>query len=310
MKGDSKRKNYSDDEDLSGSESDSGRQEKGKRSRDDKHSKPDKRQAKGSSDDDGSDREEAKGEHSELFVRNLSWESNEKSLKSFFSKYGTVTNVKILKRDDGKSKGIGFVGFATRKEAQKAVDDGSNLQCDGRDLQVWFSNEKKEEGGRGGDSRGGDRNDSRGGDRGGDRGGSRGGDQEKGNTIYVGNLSYNSSESDLKDFFGDCGNIKQVRLAKDPGGKFKGFGHVEFEDDDGAGNALKKNGDDLDGRPIKVDMSRPSRGGGGGGSFGGRGGRGGGRGDFRGGRGFRGGDRGGRGRGGYGRGRSFNDDDD
>jgi RNA recognition motif-containing protein len=70
--------------------------------------------------------------HSELFVKNLSYDSNEKSLKSFFSKYGTVTNVKLLKRDDGKSKGIGFVGFSSRKEAQSAIDDASNLNCDGR----------------------------------------------------------------------------------------------------------------------------------------------------------------------------------
>jgi len=177
---------------------------------------------------------------------------------------------------------------------------------------VWFSNEKK------GDERGGDRGrGDRGGDRGGDRrdsrndrGGDRGGDSRGGggNTVYVGNLSYGSSESDIRDFFTDCGSVKAVRLAKEPGGKFKGFCHVEFEDNEGANNATKKNGDDLGGRPLKVDMSRPSSGGGGGrgggrGGFGG--GRGRGRGDFRGGRG--GGFRGGRG---FRGGNRYNDDDD
>jgi len=120
-------------------------------------------------------------------------------------------------------------------------------------------------------------------------------------------LSYNSSESDIRNFFSDCGGVKAVRLAKEPSGKFKGFCHVEFDDNDAASSAVKKNGDDLDGRPLKIDMSRPSGGGDRRGGFGG--GRGRGRGDFRGGRG-RGGYGGGRGRGGYGGGNRYNDDDD
>lgn len=84
-----------------------------------KHSKP-----QGGSSSEG---------HNELFVRNLSYTTTEDSLSHFFSSYGTVTKVKILtNRDDGRSKGIGFVEFSSNEEAKAALDDGANLNCDGR----------------------------------------------------------------------------------------------------------------------------------------------------------------------------------
>ena len=251
------QKNDSSDEENgsgSGSESDE-KQTKGKRQREEKSDSKNQKRGK-SSDDDNSAEEESKGEHAELFVKNMSYESSEKSLKSFFSKYGTVTNVKILKRDDGKSKGIGFVGFSSRKEAQSAIDDADNLNCDGRTVQVSYSNDKKPD--RGGDrDRGSDRGGSRGGnDRGGDRGGSRGGN-DSGNTVFMGNLSFKTSEDSIRKFFRDCGKIADIRIAKNPDGKMKGFCHVEFADTEAANSAVQKNGQDLDERQVKIDMSRP-----------------------------------------------------
>lgn len=71
--------------------------------------------------------------HNELFVRNLSYNTTEESLQSYFETYGTVTKVKILtNRDDGRSKGIGFVEFSSNEEAKAALDDAANLNCDGR----------------------------------------------------------------------------------------------------------------------------------------------------------------------------------
>jgi nucleolin len=71
--------------------------------------------------------------HNELFVRNLSYNTTEESLQAYFETYGTVTKVKILtNRDDGRSKGIGFVEFSSNEEAKAALDDAANLNCDGR----------------------------------------------------------------------------------------------------------------------------------------------------------------------------------
>lgn len=68
----------------------------------------------------------------ELFVRNLSFNTDYDSLKKFFESYGNVTRVNILKNDEGKSKGIGFVTYENASEAQKAINDASNMSLDGR----------------------------------------------------------------------------------------------------------------------------------------------------------------------------------
>ena len=73
-------------------------------------------------------------------------------------------------------------------------------------------------------------------------------------------------------------------------GRPKGFAHVEFESNADAVAALKFAGQELDGRELRMDLSQPRRGGGGGGFRGG---------DRRGGGGFRGGDRDRRGGGGF-----------
>lgn len=121
----------------------------------------------------------------------------------------------------------------------------------------------------------------------------------------MGNLGFKTTEHGLRDFFSECGDIKAVRIAMGDDGRAKGFAHIEFEAPDAAQKALQYNGEDLDGRALRLDLSQSSRGGGGGGRGGFGGGRGGGfgggfgggRGGFGGGRGggFRGGDRGGRG---------------
>jgi RNA recognition motif-containing protein len=85
--------------------------------------------------------------------------------------------------------------------------------------------------------------------------------------IYVGNLSYNLTDSELKDAFAKFGAVSSSRIITDrETGRSKGFGFVEMEDageGDEAINAL--NGTELDGRSIKVNeaMERERSGGGG-----------------------------------------------
>ena len=70
----------------------------------------------------------------EIFVKNLSWNTDDSSLREAFEKYGKVTRINILKRDDGKSKGIGFVCFENASEASSAMDDSNKIEIDGRYL--------------------------------------------------------------------------------------------------------------------------------------------------------------------------------
>ena len=98
--------------------------------------------------------------------------------------------------------------------------------------------------------------------------------------IYVGNLSYNTTESDLRAAFETHGEVTSAAIIMDKfSGQSKGFGFIEMSDDESAKKALEAlDGTDLDGRQIKVNEARPrtersgggGRGGGGGGGGGGR----------------------------------------
>ena len=124
--------------------------------------------------------------------------------------------------------------------------------------------------------------------------------------LYVGNLSYDVGERELRSLFEQHGAIKSIKVIEDrDSGRSKGFAFVEMASpEDGKKAMAALNGADLLGRPLVVNEARPreERSGGGGG-FGGGGprGGGGGRGGFGGGGPRGGGDRGER-RGGGGRG--------
>jgi RNA recognition motif-containing protein len=112
-----------------------------------------------------------------------------------------------------------------------------------------------------------------------------------GTRLYVGNLSYNVTEPELKDVFGENGrNVKEVKVVLDRDtGRPRGFAFVEMTTDAEAAQAIETlNGREIQGRPINVSEAReraPRGGGGGGGGFGGgRGGRDHGEGHGRGGR--------------------------
>ncbi|NLX96820.1 MAG: RNA-binding protein [Rhodopirellula sp.] len=122
-----------------------------------------------------------------------------------------------------------------------------------------------------------------------------------GKRLYVGNLDFKVTSSDLERLFSPFGTVETAQVVEDrESGRSKGFAFVEMGTDEEAQAAIQGlNGQDHDGRPLTVNEARPreDRGGGGG-----RGGRGGGGGGFRGGRGGGGGGGygGGGGGGGYG----------
>lgn len=109
--------------------------------------------------------------------------------------------------------------------------------------------------------------------------------------LYVGSLSYDTTEESLKDFFSQAGAVSSATVIKDKfSGRSKGFGFVEMSNDEEADKAIEMfNGKEFEGRNIIVNEARPMgdrppqrSGGFGGGRDGGRG-----RGGFGGGRGGR-----------------------
>ena len=98
--------------------------------------------------------------------------------------------------------------------------------------------------------------------------------------LYVGNLSFNTSTSDLEQVFGEIGTVESTNIIEDrETGRSRGFGFVEMSTKEEGENAIAAlNGKEIDGRELKVNEAKPqeSRGGGGGGGRGGYGGGGGG----------------------------------
>jgi cold-inducible RNA-binding protein len=99
--------------------------------------------------------------------------------------------------------------------------------------------------------------------------------------LYVGSLPYSVTETQLRELFEPFGALESVRVISDKfTGRSKGFGFVEFEDNEAADKAIAEvNGRELEGRTLVVNEARPEEkrergfgGGGGGGGFGNRGG--------------------------------------
>lgn len=99
--------------------------------------------------------------------------------------------------------------------------------------------------------------------------------------IYVGNLSFNATEEDLRAAFAAYGEVSSVNIISDrETGRSRGFAFVEMPDANQAREAIAKvNLSEIAGRKVTVNEARPKTdrprgGGGGGGGGGGRGGRG------------------------------------
>ena len=111
--------------------------------------------------------------------------------------------------------------------------------------------------------------------------------------IYIGNLPFKTTEEAINTEFAKYGAIEAVHLIRDRfSDEFKGFGFITFETQEAAQNSLVMNGQEFQGRRLKVNIARErtegGAGGGGGNGGGGRGHGGGGRGGYGGGGGGRG----------------------
>jgi nucleolin len=200
----------------------------------------------------------------EVKVRGLSYDASQQDIQTFFSSFCEVSYVKLVTdRTTGRSRGLAFVKVPSKDDLDKAL---AQNRCEhmGRYLiieqsegvqqrpQNNFQSPNKP-----------------------DNAHLKGVAQ----TLFVGNLSFNTTQDSLWAFFDQSGGVTDARVAKDQDGNSRGFGHVDFDTPANAEKALSMAGQQLDGRGIRCDLSQPKeRGAGGnrGGSFGGgRGGRGG-----------------------------------
>ena len=84
--------------------------------------------------------------------------------------------------------------------------------------------------------------------------------------IYVGNLSFETTESEIRELFTQHGTVQSVSLITDSDtGRSRGFAFVEMPDDEAAKAMAALNGTELSGRTLRVNEARKPGGGGGGG---------------------------------------------
>jgi len=201
----------------------------------------------------------------ELVVKGLSYDSTEDDIWNYFDNFGKVRSINLLKRQDGSSKGIAFVRMATRGGFFKA-ESNNGEEFMGR--QVWINNANKSYGNNNYQNKNynnnynnnnynnnyNNRNNY------GNQGNFNGPKKVHKNqtqTIFVGNLSWNTTTDMLKETFEPCGKVADVRIARKPDGRSRGFAYVEFETEESVKKALEEmTGTKVDGREINIDASK------------------------------------------------------
>jgi nucleolin len=180
-----------------------------------------------------------------IFVGNLSYDIDDDGIREFFKDCGKLTSIQwIMDKTTERFKGCGVLDFATEAEAEKAVAK-TNQDCLGRPIMVQYSKPR-------------------------DAAAPANKKQssfvdaplapkpEGCTTCFVGNLSFEIEDDDMRNFAEDCGEIKSIRWVNNKDtGDFKGCGFVEFHDPAAVDKFILKKGTVLKGRPIRIDYSAP-----------------------------------------------------
>lgn len=175
-----------------------------------------------------------------IFISNMTFDATEVHVQEAFGKYGNILTTNIARDGRGLSRGFGFVTYADKESATRAISEANNSFWHGRRIVV----DLRKEGSTGGRS-------------------GKSGVGGPTNSLYIGNIPYEASDSDLNAMFRSLDNVTDVRVAVDRNtGWPRGFAHADFVDVESAEKAfeklLKYN---LGGRELRVDYAehRPNK---------------------------------------------------
>lgn len=184
--------------------------------------------------------EEAKvnqSENKKVYVGGIPYYSSEDDIRSFFESCGTITEMDCMTfPETGKFRGIAFLTFKTEAAAKRALAlDGADMGGFFLKIQPYKAKQQTSKPEFTPEA------------------------IEGYNRAYVGNLSWDITEDDLKSFFTDC-KISTVRFGMDKEtGEFKGYAHVDFEDPVSLSMALKLDQHVVCGRPARISRAVPPK---------------------------------------------------
>lgn len=204
------------------------------------------------------DKEEDSDKKRRVYVGNLAWEVSWQDLKDLMKTLNhEVLRVDVMQTNDGRSKGCGIVEFATAEGAAEAVLTLNDTELSGRRIFVREDRESAGSGISGLPPRGGRFNRNRN-----QTSSMMSSDPEsQSRRVYVGNLSWDVTWSDLKDHMRSAGDVRRADVICEHNGRSKGCGIVEFETEEGAQNAIATlTHTELKGRTIFVREDREGSG--------------------------------------------------
>ena len=180
-----------------------------------------------------------------LFLGNLSWSIDEESIRKLFEGCGEIQRIKWHERD-GQFTGKAFLDFDSVESATKAAAKGGQ-DLKGRPVRITFSKGGNNGGGAGAKNAGGRQ----------ERPYKPQGEKPDGCVeLFCGNLPWSVDDDKIADFFKDCGTVTATRWLNDKEtGDFKGVGWVTFSSTEEVDKAVEMGGEQLDGRPIRIDYA-------------------------------------------------------
>ncbi|KAJ3439268.1 nucleic acid binding protein [Anaeramoeba flamelloides] len=231
---------------------------------------------------------ETKTENKKLYVGNISYSTTNEDLQELFETYGTIVEANVVMRGT-RSLGFGFVEFETVEECKKAIEGLHETEQEGRQIVVEISEQnktrKKPQPRRNynnyENSYYNDYNDYNSYDYGyqgyNNYYGGRYNNSYRSNyrrrrnynqeerklsetTVYVTNVPFQTTDEELKEAFSNY-NAKSARVVMTKFGRSRGFGFVEFENQEDRDSALEMNEQELGERTIyvKVAYEQPKR---------------------------------------------------
>eukprot|EP00003_Mantamonas_plastica_P004284 TRINITY_DN1338_c5_g1_i1.p1 TRINITY_DN1338_c5_g1~~TRINITY_DN1338_c5_g1_i1.p1 ORF type:complete len:276 (+),score=105.05 TRINITY_DN1338_c5_g1_i1:100-828(+) len=198
-----------------------------------------------------------------VFVGNLPFSTESSDLETLFADFGTVVSANIIYRGT-RSKGYGFVEYATEEEANKAIEAMQGKEIDEREINVEMAkprdtsndNEqgaKKKKKKKKKKSKNGESQDQQG------EGPltNRDGHLHTQNACFIANIPFSMEDEQLKELFSEFG-VQTARVARRRLGKSKGYGFVELDTAENQQAAIDAmNGKEVEERVISVTAAKP-----------------------------------------------------